>query len=69
MAMTPYDILARRTSIILEDRQSGLSVIDEVATLMAMELNWSSAQELSLVEAYRNSINEQKSAGKMSQTM
>ncbi|MBV9257299.1 MAG: glycerol-3-phosphate dehydrogenase/oxidase [Ktedonobacteraceae bacterium] len=69
MAMTPYDILARRTSIILEDRQSGLGVVDEIATLMAKELSWSSTQQQSLVEAYRNSIHEQKSAGKMTQTM
>jgi glycerol-3-phosphate dehydrogenase len=66
MAMTPYDILARRTSIILEDRQGGLGVVDEVATLMAKELNWSSAQQQSMVEAYRNATPTQS---KMTQTM
>ena len=69
MAMTPYDILARRMSIILEDRQSGLGILDEVATLMAQELNWSTAQQQSLIEAYRNTIHEQKNVVKMSQTM
>src|SRR6266516_4558679 len=37
MAVTPYDVLARRTSITLEDRQRGLGVVDEVAALMAKE--------------------------------
>ena len=37
MAMTPYDVLARRTSITLEDRQRGLGIVDEVAALMAKE--------------------------------
>jgi glycerol-3-phosphate dehydrogenase len=69
MALTPYDILARRTSIILEDRQSGLGVIEEVAMLMAKELNWSTTQRQALVETYCNSVQVQKSAGKMSQTM
>jgi len=52
MAMTPYDVLARRTSITLEDRQNGLGVVSEVASLMAKELNWSPAQQQSLMEAY-----------------
>ena len=39
MAMTPYDVLARRTSITLEDRQRGLGIVEEVAALMATELD------------------------------
>ena len=69
MAMTPHDILARRTSIILEDRQNGLSVIDEVASLMAKELNWSQAQQQSMIEEYHNSMQEQTYAKKIAQTM
>ncbi|MBA2397096.1 MAG: glycerol-3-phosphate dehydrogenase/oxidase [Ktedonobacteraceae bacterium] len=69
MAMTPYDILTHRTSIILEDRQGGLGVLDEVATLMAKELSWSPAQQQSMVEAYRNGMHEQTATNKMSQTM
>jgi glycerol-3-phosphate dehydrogenase len=69
MAMTPYDILAHRTSIILEDRQSGLGAVDEVASLMAKELSWSPTQQQSMVEAYRNSMHEQTATNKMSQTM
>ena len=38
MAIKPDDILAHRTSIVLEDRQSGAGVIDEVAALMEKEL-------------------------------
>ncbi len=38
MAIRPDDILAHRTSIVLEDRQSGAGIIDEVATLMEKEL-------------------------------
>ncbi len=69
MAMTPYDILARRTSIILVDRQRGLSVVDEVAALMAKELSWSQPQQQSMIEAYRNSIQEQTVPKTMTQTM
>jgi glycerol-3-phosphate dehydrogenase len=66
MAMTPNDILARRMSIILEDRQGGLGVVDEVAMLMAKELDWSAAQQQSMIEAYRNGTPAQS---KMTQTM
>ncbi|GAC1470518.1 MAG: glycerol-3-phosphate dehydrogenase [Ktedonobacteraceae bacterium] len=38
MAIKPDDILAHRTSITLEDRQSGAGIIDEVAALMEKEL-------------------------------
>lgn len=62
MAMTPYDVLGRRTSITLEDRQRGLGVVDEVAALMAKEHSWSAEQQLSMVEAYRSAIGEQINA-------
>ncbi len=64
MALTPFDILAHRTSIILEDRQNGLGVVDKIAALMAKELSWSQAQQQSMAEAYRNSMHKQ-----MMQTM
>ncbi|GAC1380821.1 MAG: glycerol-3-phosphate dehydrogenase [Ktedonobacteraceae bacterium] len=59
MAMTPYDVLARRTSITLEDRQRGLGIVDEVAALMANEQNWSVQQQQSMAAAYRTAIQEQ----------
>lgn len=62
MAITPYDVLARRTSITLEDRQRGLGVLPEVAALMAKELNWSPEQQQRMIEEYRAAIEEQINA-------
>src|SRR6266478_126499 len=59
MAMTPYDVLARRTSITLEDRQRGLGIVDDVAALIAAELGWSPEQQQSMIEAYRVAMEEQ----------
>jgi glycerol-3-phosphate dehydrogenase len=54
--------LARRTSITLEDRQRGLGIVDEVATLMAKEQDWSTEQQQSMVDAYRSVIEGQIAA-------
>lgn len=62
MAMTPADVLARRTSITLEDRQRGLGVVDEVADLMAQELGWTSEQRAALVADYRSKVEQQVQA-------
>jgi glycerol-3-phosphate dehydrogenase len=59
MAMTPYDVLARRTAITLEDRQRGLGVVEKVAALMAKELAWTLPQQKHYIDAYRASIEEQ----------
>lgn len=59
MAMTPYDVLARRTSIILEDQQRGLGVLDEVSALMARVHGWSFEQQQAQADAYRDAIQEQ----------
>jgi glycerol-3-phosphate dehydrogenase len=64
MAMTPYDVLARRTSITLEDRRRGLGVLDEVAELMAKEHNWSPEQQKTMIDAYRDAIEQQMDAEK-----
>lgn len=64
MALTPLDFLARRTSILLEDYQRGLGVVEEVAALMAREQNWSPEHKKMLVEGYRLLIEEQKNAEK-----
>ena len=64
MAMTPYDVLGRRTSITLEDRRRGLGVLDEVAGLMAKEYSWSAEQQQSMADAYRNAIEQQIAAEK-----
>ena len=52
MAMTPYDVLARRTSIILEDRRRGGGVVQEVAAIMAREHGWSEAQQTTMINSY-----------------
>ena len=64
MAMTPYDVLGRRTSITLEDRRRGLGVLDEVAAIMAKEYSWSAQQQQSMVDTYRSAIEEQIAAEK-----
>jgi len=67
MAMTPYDVLARRTSITLEDRQRGLGVVEDVASLLVGELGYTSEQQQSMIEAYRIAMEEQLAAEKMLQ--
>jgi glycerol-3-phosphate dehydrogenase len=62
MAMTPGDVLARRTSITLEDRQRGLDVVDAVAAIMAKELGWSVNQRSYLVGNYRANVEQQMRA-------
>jgi glycerol-3-phosphate dehydrogenase len=52
MALTPGDVLARRTAIALEDRQQGLGCLDQVAALMARELGWSVAEHQAQMVAY-----------------
>ena len=60
MALTPYDVLARRTSLILEDGQRGLGVVESVAELMASELGWSDDEQARQVDAYRCAIMTQR---------
>jgi glycerol-3-phosphate dehydrogenase len=64
MAMTPYDVLARRTSITLLDRRRGTGVVDEVASLMAPELGWSPAQRQAMIDAYTTAMRDQVAAEK-----
>jgi glycerol-3-phosphate dehydrogenase len=64
MAMTPYDVLARRTAIMLEDRQRGLGALDDVVALMASEHNWSPEQQISMSEAFHSAVQQQLAAEK-----
>ena len=64
MAMTPDDVLGRRTSIMLEDSQRGIGAVDDVASLMAGELNWSPEQQQSMSDAFRSSVQQQLAAEK-----
>jgi glycerol-3-phosphate dehydrogenase len=59
MAMTPDDILARRTSIVLEDHQRGIGALDTVLDLMAKELHWSLEQRTTQLQAYRVRVEQQ----------
>jgi glycerol-3-phosphate dehydrogenase len=59
MAMTPHDVLARRTSITLEDKRRGLSIVDEVASLMAREHKWSQAEQQEQAKSYGEVIQSQ----------
>src|SRR5439155_18030783 len=59
MAMTPYDVLARRTSIMLGDRQRGLGALDDVVSLMANEHNWTSEQQQLMSDTFRSSVLQQ----------
>ncbi|GCE19998.1 glycerol-3-phosphate dehydrogenase/oxidase [Dictyobacter kobayashii] len=64
MAMKPSDILARRTSIVLEDRERGQGVVDEVTRLMAQEFHWPSTEQQALMQTYRSNIQNQVLAEK-----
>ncbi|TMD47042.1 MAG: glycerol-3-phosphate dehydrogenase/oxidase [Chloroflexi bacterium] len=59
MAMTLDDVLARRTRILLEDRDRGAGIVDEVAALMARELGWSPEQQKAMSDAYRAELQQQ----------
>ena len=64
MAITPYDVLGRRTSLTLEDRQRGLGIVEEVAAMMAKELDWSPEQQQQMASDYRTAIEAQMAAEK-----
>jgi glycerol-3-phosphate dehydrogenase len=64
MAMTPADVLSRRTSITLEDRQRGCGVVGEVVAVMAQELGWSLTQQETLANDYLNEMQRQMAAEK-----
>jgi Glycerol-3-phosphate dehydrogenase len=64
MAMTPADVLSRRTSIILEDQQRGQTIVEQVAALMARELDWTPTQQHNLVQEYQEQVAGQLDAEK-----
>jgi len=59
MAMTPYDMLARRTSITLEDRQRGLGIVDDVAAMMAQEHQWSPERRQELIAVFYDAMQKE----------
>jgi glycerol-3-phosphate dehydrogenase len=56
MAMRLDDALARRMRIELEDRQRGAGVVEQVSSLMAGELGWSSATTNAEIEEYTRAV-------------
>lgn len=52
MALTLEDVLARRTRIILEDRDRGARIAAEVASLMSRELGWDATRMRTEEEQY-----------------
>jgi glycerol-3-phosphate dehydrogenase len=62
MAMTLEDVLARRTSITLEDRKRGQGIVNEVAAVMAQELSWTSAQQQTMISAFNETVRRQLAA-------
>lgn len=58
MAMTADDILARRTSIALEDQQCGMGALDSVLDLMAEELHWSPEQRVEQNQSYLDRVEQ-----------
>jgi glycerol-3-phosphate dehydrogenase len=62
MAMTPCDVLARRTAITLLDRRRGMGAVDDVAALMARELGWSPAEQHSMIDAFNAAMHAQIAA-------
>jgi glycerol-3-phosphate dehydrogenase len=52
MALTLEDVLAQRTSIVLEDRHQGGEILDDVADLLAGELGWAPAERTAQIAAY-----------------
>ena len=64
MAMTPDDVLARRTRITIEDRHRGLGILDDVVGLMAKELGWTPEQQQSMGDAFRSAMQQQIAAEK-----
>jgi glycerol-3-phosphate dehydrogenase len=62
MAMTLRDVLSRRTSIIIEDRQRGLGIANEVATILARELNWTESRKQAMLDEYQQEIDLERRA-------
>jgi glycerol-3-phosphate dehydrogenase len=65
MAMKPEDVIARRTSIILEDQQSGLEALEDIVSLMGRELEWSTEQQQEMIQSSRGRLEPQKAAEKI----
>jgi glycerol-3-phosphate dehydrogenase len=53
MARTVEDVLARRTRALFLDAQASIEAAEDVAAIMAVELNWNAGQTAMQVQQYR----------------
>ena len=56
------DILSRRTRIAIETSDFGLSLVDEIAQLMAPYLGWSAAAKKKSIDSYKAQVAREKAA-------
>jgi glycerol-3-phosphate dehydrogenase len=56
MAVTLEDVLGRRTHILDQDRDQGLSIAAQVAGLMGAELGWSEPEQARQIARYRQVV-------------
>ncbi len=68
MAVTLDDVLARRTRASLLDRDASAAAAEEVAELVGAALGWSPAERATQVDAYRRSVDEERSAAELPET-
>ena len=68
MARTVDDVLSRRTRARLLARDASAAAADDVATLMAAELDWSDDERRRQVDTYRALVAEERLAGGLPET-
>jgi glycerol-3-phosphate dehydrogenase len=56
MAVTLEDVLGRRTHVLDQDRDQGLSIAAQVAGLMGAELGWSEPEQARQIARYRQVV-------------
>ncbi|MEN9687535.1 MAG: hypothetical protein RL381_547 [Actinomycetota bacterium] len=61
-ALSVEDILLRRTRISFESADSGVSVAEKVASLIAQELDWSASDKKASVKAFLQVISDEEDA-------
>ncbi len=62
MATTVDDVLARRTRLRIQARDASAAAADDVARLLAPELGWDAAEAARQAEAYRASVEHERTA-------
>jgi glycerol-3-phosphate dehydrogenase len=62
MATTVDDVLARRTRLRLQARDASADAAGDVAGLLAAELGWDAAESARQAEAYRTSVEHERTA-------